>query len=92
MSFELIGLTMEAIEILDTVFIKSESKFGTVVDVSRTGTYTVEYIDDRLSVGVEGKHILYDCMEEDLCFVHKGPIRVEEKSDGFFEDNSFLKT
>ncbi len=73
---------MATIEELDTVYIEKEKKSGTVVDISKFGKYTVEYVDDKLPIGAEGKHILIDCIREDIRLVHKGAAKVDENLDG----------
>ncbi len=70
------------IEELDTVYIAKENKTGTVVDINRFGRYTVECTDDNLPIGAEGKHILVDCLRDDIRLVHKGAMRTDDKSDG----------
>ena len=64
--------SMEIIEEFDTVYVEKENKSGVVVDIDGFGKYTVEYNDDSLPIGVDGKHILFCCSREEIRLVIKG--------------------
>ena len=67
------------IEELDTVVILNTGKVGTVVDVTKD-VYTVEWCDDLLPSGADGKWKVYECKLEDIRLLHKKAMREGEPS------------